>query len=395
MLRRRSKILIGIAGLLAFAVVLRAVSPAIVERYVNRELAAMGDYEGRVDNVDLMLLRGGYTLHDLTIVKTNASVESPFVAVPQMDLTLEWRALFRGQAVGELVMYGPNVNFVQSGSDEESQYGTGVNWPQEIRDLFPFRLNVVRVVDGLATFRAPGIQAEESMTARDFQLELTNLTNVQEVESEAHATIDLNARVMGNAPLTLSGQIDPNEELPTFDVDLTLEGARLVDINPWLREFLKADAHAGTFSLFAELAAADGRFTGYMKPILENPEFVETDDAEGGPFRKAWEALVGFAAKVFENKTEDQVATQIPFSGEFENPRAGIMPALVNLLRNAFVSAFARTLDNTISFRDVGENVACLETGGQDDACEQREGAEETADGGRRRDSDEREDGER
>jgi hypothetical protein len=211
------------------------------------------------------------------------------------------------------------------------------------------------------------------MTARDFQLELTNLTNVQKVQSEAYATIDLNARVMGNAPLTLAGQIDPNEELPTFDVDLTLEGAQLVDINPWLREFLKADAHAGTFSLYAELAAADGRFTGYMKPILENPEFVETDDAEEGPFRKAWEAFVGFAAKFFENKTEDQVATQIPLSGEFENPRAGILPALVNLLRNAFVSAFARTLDNTISFRDVGENVACLGAEDEDQECNENE----------------------
>jgi len=83
-------------------------------------------------------------------------------------------------------------------------------------------------------------------------------------------------------------------------------------------------------------------------------------------------------AKVFENKTEDQVATQIPFSGEFENPRAGILPALVNLVRNAFVSAFARTLDNTISFRDVGEDVTCLETGDEPgDDCEQREGGEE------------------
>jgi hypothetical protein len=392
-LRGRSKVLIAIAGLLVFAVVLRAVSPAIVERYVNRQLGAMGDYQGHVVDVDLMLLRGGYTLHDLTIVKTNANVETPFVAVPQMDLTLGWRALFHGQAVGELVMYAPNVNFVQSRSDQESQYGTGVNWPQEIRDLFPFRLNVVRVVDGLATFRAPGIQAEESMTARDFQLELTNLTNVQEVESEAHATIDLNARVMGNAPLTLNGQIDPNEELPTFDVDLTLEGARLVDINPWLREFLKADAHAGTFSLYAELAAADGRFTGYIKPILENPEFVERDDADEGPFRKAWEALVGFAAKVFENKTEDQVATQIPFSGEFEDPRAGILPALVNLMRNAFVSAFARTLDNTISFRDVGEDVSCLENGDhRSDECEQRESREEPVERERRNDSEDRRD---
>jgi hypothetical protein len=332
---------------------------------VNRQLAAMGDYSGTVRALDLNLIRGGYTLHDLAIVKVTGDVETPFAAIERMDLSLQWRALFRGNAVGEVTMYRPVLNFVQSKSDENSQYGTGVNWPQEIRDLFPFRLNHVSVVDGLVTFRAPGIRADQSLTARDVQLALTNLTNVQDRDTEAFADIELNGRVMGNAPLTLTGQIDPNDELPSFDVDLSLEGAMLVDINPWLQEFLKADAHAGVFSLYAELAAADGRFEGYLKPILENPEFFRADESDSGPFKKAWEALVGFAAKVFENRAEDQVATQIPLSGEFEDPQAGILPAIVNLLRNAFVAAFAHSLEGSISLRDVDEDAACFQTEGQ------------------------------
>jgi Domain of Unknown Function (DUF748) len=362
---RGRKVLVVLAVIAVVAVSLRAASPLLVAEYVNRELAAMGDYSGTVGKIDLSLVRGGYTVHDLAIVKVAGKVETPFVAMERMDVSLQWRGLFRGNAVGEVTMYRPVVNFVQSESDEGSQYGTGVNWPQEIRDLFPFRLNLVRVIDGLVTFRAPGIRADESLTARDFQLELTNLTNVQGRDTEAFADVHLDARVMGNAPLILTGQIDPNDELPSFDIDLSLEGAMLVDINPWLREFLKADAHAGVFSLYAELAAADGRFEGYLKPILENPEFFDTEEEKGKPFKKAWEALVGFAAKVFENSSEDQVATQIPLSGEFENPKAGILPAIVNLLRNAFVAAFAHSLEGSIDFRDVGEDAACFRTGDQ------------------------------
>jgi uncharacterized protein DUF748 len=362
---RKRKTLVVLAAIAVVAIALRAAAPFVVAEYVNRELAAMGDYSGTVRALDLNLLEGGYTLRDLSIVKVTGDVETPFVSVQRMDLELQWRSLFRGDAVGEVTMYAPVVNFVQSKSDEQSQYGTGVNWPQEIRDLFPFRLNHVRVNDGLVTFRAPGIRTEESLTARDFQLVITNLTNVQGRDTEAFADIDLNARIMGNAPLTLSGQIDPNDELPSFDIDLSLEGAMLVDINPWLREFLKADAHAGVFSLYAELAAADGRFEGYLKPILENPEFFRADESASGPFRKAWEAMVGFAAKLFENRAEQQVATQIPLSGEFENPRAGILPALVNLLRNAFVAAFAHSLEGSVSLRDVDKDAACLQTEGQ------------------------------
>jgi hypothetical protein len=364
-MRRRTKWLAALSGAVVLAAGLRIASPELVKGYVNRQLGDMGDYRGSVSDVDLSLLRGGYTLHDLTIVKADAEVETPFAEMGTMDLSLQWKALFRGRAVGEIVMRQPIVNMVQSERDEQSQLGTGVNWPQEVRDLFPFQLNIVRVVNGLVTFRAPGIEADESITAHDFQLVLRNLTNVDDREAEAFADIELHTRIMGNAPLSLIGQIDPNEELATFDIDVSLEGARLVDVNPWLEEFLKVDAHAGDFSLYAELASANGRFEGYLRPIMENPEFFDTDEAADGPFKKAWEAMVGFTAKILENRREDQVATQIPLSGEYENPRAGILEAMVNLLRNAFIGAFAHSLQGTIDFRDVGEEVACFESDAQ------------------------------
>jgi hypothetical protein len=164
---------------------------------------------------------------------------------------------------------------------------------------------------------------------------------------------------MGNAPLTLTGRIDPNEQAPTFDIDLTIEGARLVDVNPWLREFLKVDAEMGVFSMYSELAAAEGRFEGYVRPILEDPQFAASDEDEG-PFRTAWEGLVNLAAKILENKEEEQVATQIPLSGEIENPDAGVLTAIVNLARNAFVAAFSRSLEGSITLRDVASDVRCL-----------------------------------
>jgi uncharacterized protein DUF748 len=363
-MRRGTKalVIIGIVAIVAAGA--RVAAPVALERYVNKQLADMGEYRGSVSEVDLFLWRGGYALRDVTIVKNAADVETPFVEVPRMDLTLEWRSLFRGRAVGEVTMHSPVLNAVQSKSTEEQQLGTGVNWPQEIRDLFPFQLNVVEVRNGLVTFRAPGISTNDSLTLRDFSLLLHNLTNVQDRDTAAFADIELDGRIMGNAPLALVGQIDPNEERPTFDIDFSIENARLVDVNPWLREFLKVDAQAGVFSMYSELASAEGRFEGYVKPILEDPDFFDADEDAEGPFRKAWEALVGLAAKVLENRQEEQVATQIPLRGDFEDPEAGIVEAIVNLLRNAFVVAFAHSLEGSITLRDVARDVRCLDENG-------------------------------
>jgi hypothetical protein len=348
---RRAAIVVG--ALVVTGVAARLAAPTLVERYINRQLANMGEYRGTISGVELHLLAGGYVLRDVTIVEAGSTNATPFATIPAMDVTLQWHALLRGQAVGEVVMHEPVLNLVQGPSDEEQQLGAGVNWPQEIRDLSPFRLNVVEAQNGLVTFRAPGISTDDSLTMRDFQMRLRNLTNVQDVAEPAFAEIDVRGGIMGNAPVALTGRIDPNETTPTFDVDFSLEGARLVDVNPWLREFLRVDAEMGVFSMYAELAAAEGRFEGYARPILEDPKFIDKNEDDEGPFRKAWEGLVNLAAKLLENPEEEQVATQIPLRGEITEPDVDVLTAMVNLLRNAFVAAFSHSLEGSITLRDV------------------------------------------
>ena len=365
---RRTLLILGIVA--AVAVAARLAAPFAVERYVNRQLADMGEYRGSVAHIDLSLIRGGYVLRNLEITKIDAAPETPpFATIPTMELALQWRALFRGSAVGEVIMRSPQLNMVQSQANEEKQLGTGVNWPQEIRDLFPFQLNLVEARDGLVTFRAPGISTNDSLTMRNFTMQLRNLTNVQDIEEPAFADLNVHGQIMGNAPIMLTGSIDPNEMTPTFDIDLSIEGARLVDVNPWLNEFLNVDAEMGVFSMYAELAAAEGRFEGYVRPILEDPEFVDANQDEDGPFRKAWEGLVNLAAKILENKQEDQVATQIPLRGEIAEPDVDVLTTMVNLMRNAFVAAFSHSLEGSITLRDVATDVRCLS--GEPPATEQ------------------------
>jgi hypothetical protein len=348
--------------------------PWFVERYVNRQLADIGDYSGTVEDVDLALLRGAYTLHNLTIVKVASTAETPFLELPMMDISLEWRALFDGELVGELVMRGPLVNLVQGETDEETQLGTGVNWPEQVRRFFPFRFNTVEVQNGKATFRAPGIDAEESLTLERLEVMLRDLTNVEERNSPAYATIRARGTVMGDAPIALDGRMNPNESLPTFDINLSIEDARVVEVNPWLREFINVDAESGTFSMYTELAASEGRFEGYVKPIIENPRIFTIDEAAEGPFQRAWEALVEIGTQILKNPKEDQVATEVPLSGELENPDVDLVTALVGLLRNAFVNAFSHTLENDVGLRDVQLGAAENDASGDGEDAADAEG---------------------
>lgn len=342
-----------IGGLAGLALAARAAMPWAVERYLNGELADIGGYSGQVSGVDLALIRGAYTVHDLTIVKNGSPAEAPFLTTPEMHISVEWRALVDGELVGELTLIEPLVNLIQGETDESSQLGTGVNWPAQVRRFFPFRFNSVDVQQGRVTFRAPGIEAEESLTLEALDVMLEDLTNVEERDTPAYATLDARGTVIGDAPITLSGRLNPNASLPTFDFDLQIENARVVEVNPWLREFINVDAESGTFSMYAELAAANGRFEGYVKPIIEDPQIFELGESADGPFQKAWEALVEVGTQILKNPEKDQVAAEVPLSGELEDPDVDLLSTIVTLLRNAFISALSHSIENDIQLRDV------------------------------------------
>jgi hypothetical protein len=245
------------------------------------------------------------------------------------------------------------LNLVQARTDEDTQLGEGVDWAAAIEDLFPFEFNRVEADGSLITFRAPGIETEDVLTLSDAHLILENLSNIRREDRDAFTELSFSGNVMSNAALTLTGDIDPNEPVPTFDLNVELQETELTDVNPWLERFLKVDAEQGVFSMYAEAAAAEGRFEGYVKPILEHAELFGIEDPMESPLRKAWEAIVDLAGEIFENQAADQLATQIPLEGELENPDAGTLAAIVNLLRNAFVAAFSHSLEGTINLRDV------------------------------------------
>ena len=97
--------------------------------------------------------------------------------------------------------------------------------------------------------------------------------------------------------------------------------------------FIKADAESGEFELYMELAAADGKFKGYAKPVMSDVNIYSSEEPEKNPLKRLWEGLVDFAADVLENHEKDQVAARIPFSGTIENPNADLLETIVSVLQ--------------------------------------------------------------
>jgi len=352
-MRRVNRYLILLGGLLMVALAARIALPFYVKDYVNSRLAALNGYTGSVEDVHIALWRGAYRIDGLRIVRRNGQQQTPFFSSDHVNLSVEWRSLFKGQVVAEGEFQGPNLNLVKAENEQQSQLGKEVNWAERLEDLFPFRFNTVAVHDGTVTFRAPGIQTQDALVARTIEGSVSNLTNVVEKNKDAFADFKVTAEVLKGGVARTSGSVDPLAGSATFDVNLAVEKVHLPQVNPWLRQYIKADAASGDFELYMEVAAADGRFKGYAKPLMQNVDLHGSEDENKPALKKFWEGTVNFAAKLLENRQKDQVAARIPFSGTVENPKASILETIVSVLHNAFVGAFANSLEDSISIHTV------------------------------------------
>ena len=284
-----------------------------------------------------------------------------------MNFSVEWRSLIRGSIVSEASFLGPELNLVQGKSAADSQLGKEENWNARLEELFPFRFNTIEVTEGTVRFLAPGISTRDAITARHVNGHVSNLTNVADSGKETFADFNVAADVLEGAPAVVKGSVNAFAAQPTFDVNLEVKKVQLPQVNPWLREFIKADAEAGKFELYMELAAAEGKFKGYAKPILEDVDLYRSGEVEQSALKRVWEGFLDFAANVLENQEADQVAARIPFSGTIKDPETNLFATIASVLRNAFISAFARSLEGSITLRDVKENLGEIDPNKESD----------------------------
>jgi hypothetical protein len=327
---------------------LRAAAPGLLTHYLNREMAQMGDYQGRIADVDLALWRGAWVIRQLRIEKRDSEIDEPLLWVPRLDALVQWRALLHGELVAEARLTSPVVNFVQR--IEDTQYGENTDWRGQLQSLLPIRVNRVEIHDGHVSFLNPDAHPPVDVFLSKVDVSIANLTNIRESNAPVFTGLDATAKAMGHAPLMVRARLDPIQRLPQFDLNVDLRELDLTGLNPWLMEYANVTAESGTFSLSAEVAAADGRFEGYVKPLLDHAEFVDPRDFRERPLGAIWDAAVGALSELLENQPQDRVGTRIPVRGEIE-PELELWPSVGGVLGNMF-DALLQGIDDSINLQD-------------------------------------------
>ena len=346
-----------ISSIIILLIGFRIYLPTLVLNYVNKSLSNIPDYKGHVEDVNIHLWRGAYEIKNIELVKTSGNVPVPFFAAPKIEFSLDWASLLKGAIVGELTVIEPQVNFVKGPTKLESQTGVKKEWTQAVKDLMRIDINRFEILEGEVHYLDLSTQPKVDVFINNIEILAENLTN----RSSEDELLPSSLSASGNSfdgKMKIQMDIDPLNKVPTFDLNARIDNLNLVKLNDFLKAYGNFDVEKGTFSLYAEVAAKDGKFTGYTKPFFKDLKILQLqkDKEEGSLLQTLWESIAGGTSEVLENQKKDQIATKVPLSGNFNDPNVNLWTAIGYLLRNAFIKAILPTLDYSVNTSDVIEN---------------------------------------
>lgn len=340
-------------GAIVFIVVLliggRVYLPYYVKDYVNTTLNEIDGYSGSVEDVDINLFRGAYSVQGLKLNKTNSDSSTPFIDIGNTDLSLQWSALFDGRIVSDIYLTNAKLNFVVN-DDKAVQTGEDVDWTQPIKKLAPIDVNIIKINSGKIAYIDNSASPEINLFIEDLEAEVTNLRNVEDKNNPLPSDIKVSGTSIGGGSLNLEGKMNILKQTPDMDLDLELVNADITVLNKFANKSAGIDFEKGNLSVYTEFVVKDSAITGYVKPIASDVSLLDISE-EGNVFEVLWETIAATLFSFFENPTKDQFATQIPINGDLEDIETGVFPAIGAILQNAFISAFKRDTDDSISFK--------------------------------------------
>jgi hypothetical protein len=335
--------------LLVFIFVIgRALLPSFVRDYVNRTLDRNLLYEGRVGQVQIHLLRGAYSIHDIQVSQRAGNVPVPLLAAKQVDFSIQWDALLHRRVVGQVVMQEPQFNFVASSNQNESQTGSGGPWLEMIQDLFPFTINSAAIQEGSVHFRTYQSQKPVDAYLSHLNASVDDLSNVRDETNPLVTTVQATAQAMDQANLECKMSLDPFSYRPTFHLAVRLLGLDVTKLNDLALTYGKFDFKRGWFDLVLEADSKEGQLTGYVKPLFRDLKVfsLSEDFKEDSVLQFFWQALVGGATTAFKNFSRNQFGTLVPFTADAsKTTTTDILATIGNILRNAFVRAYLPRLE--------------------------------------------------
>jgi len=249
--RRWARALLGVAAVLF---VVAIVGSLFLDEPLRRHIEAgmnarLKGYRVHIAKVRFHPWNGAVQLVDSTIVQ-ESNPKPPLGEVPKLTASVQWLALLHGRLVADFQILHPTLHLDPQQGERELNNPTpaaerGKSWQRAFEQIYPLKINEIRVIDGDMTYTPGGDFKPLRMTR--VNLEATNIRNIRSPERKYPSELTVDAVVFDKGTLHVDGHADfLAEPYAGLQTDVSLANLPLAYLTGVLKDY--ATIRKGTFT---------------------------------------------------------------------------------------------------------------------------------------------------
>jgi hypothetical protein len=299
---------------------------------------------GSFQKLHVTVFHPGYNVYGLKVTEMPVTAhKEPIFYADRIEMRWSWREIVRGHLVRNIKVWRARVMVPM----RPGENGKPAQPPLEIAKTLESvpsagleRLSLVNSEISIVDRHHNG----ERLWFHDVDATIENAASRKQLMRGLPLLVTARGKLQRSGELVLFLTVDPFDRGLTFAGSAEIRHLQLSDLHQFTT-IKGLTLPEGKLDVFASVTCKRGEVTGGVKPILENVKVKAADDKLGHKI-KAFFADV--AVKILSDRVPGRhaLATVIPIHGDLRHLDVQVTPAIMGVLRNAFVEGLSASLSN-------------------------------------------------
>jgi hypothetical protein len=317
----------------------------IVSFATQKGLDRLDGASGFFKKCHVTILHPGYDVYGLNVVQMPLQPhKEPLFYADKVEMRWSWRELFHGKLVRRINVIKARVMVPMRPVENGKPAQPPLEIAKTLESVPSAGLERLAVHDSQLVLVDEHHEGQR-LWLHDMELTVENIATRKELMQGLPVLVALRGKLQRSGALAVFLTVDPFDKGYTFAGSAELKHLKLTD----LYEFTQIKGLSitrGEMDCYASVTSKRGVINGGVKPILTN---VHMEAADGKFSERIKAALADVAVKIFSDRVPNRnaVAALIPIRGNIEHLDVQVTPAIMAVLRNAFVEGLSSSLAET------------------------------------------------
>lgn len=330
-------------GVVLFILVVRMLLPTAIKIGLNSYLkdSFSPSLSAHVSDVDLAILRGVYSVQGITASIKGS--DGDFLEIADVDVSLPWRGVFKGELVADVVIDKLDVTYSNQLIPAIQKHLADSKKSKDKESLLKVgRLDVMNSV--VRTNLFSNLTREQGIVLTGLNARVTNLNPTEQAPL---SPFDIQALLLGSGKIKTEGEANLRKDPLQWTIDSEMKNFDLTALNKFLKKNVPLTFTKGRLDLYAEAVTEQDKIKGYIKPFVKNLDVLKSKEKFVGTKHWLFEIVSALGNVVM--KADETMATRVPFIFDKEfKPETG--EAISKAFDNGFKQQLNRGIEHSVGF---------------------------------------------